>query len=400
MYDFEKPLSFHIELTDKCNARCVQCSRNFVDNDGKLKERPELCLTEISLEQYKSIFKNYQNKSKGVNFCGNMGDPVFAKDIFEISEYTLSNVINDYYLTGAKRSYGAFKVYTNGGMRSKKWWLEYGKLLKDKKAIVNFAIDGLEDTHHIYRTNTRYHRVIENARAYIEGGGRAEWSFIRFGHNQHQEEECRKLAQQYGFTQFTAVNTQRFYSREKISYNWQGKDYSILRYKPESADVTEFKNLDRTNKLWDGKKLKDLSADEVNVNTQKSLNKFMSDPETIRKQSAGTISCHTANRNDVFIDCMGYVHPCCWIGSNEYHRITNMQSAKRKIQANKLGNYLLENRDFEPAWEKDFIDILKTDWYQYVLPLSWEVSPCTICARQCGKTKYTTLRQHEYLNAK
>ena len=64
MYDFEKPLSFHIELTDKCNARCVQCSRNFVDNDGKLKERPELCLTEISLEQYKSIFKNYQNNDK------------------------------------------------------------------------------------------------------------------------------------------------------------------------------------------------------------------------------------------------------------------------------------------------------------------------------------------------
>ena len=51
MYDFEKPFSFHIELTDKCNARCVQCSRNFVDTDGKLKERPELCLTEITLEQ-------------------------------------------------------------------------------------------------------------------------------------------------------------------------------------------------------------------------------------------------------------------------------------------------------------------------------------------------------------
>ena len=53
-----KPLSFHIELTDKCNARCVQCSRNFIDNDGKLKERPELCLTEISLEQYKNIKGN------------------------------------------------------------------------------------------------------------------------------------------------------------------------------------------------------------------------------------------------------------------------------------------------------------------------------------------------------
>jgi hypothetical protein len=72
----------------------------------------------------------------------------------------------------------------------------------------------------------------------------------------------------------------------------------------------------------------------------------------------------------------------------------------KKAKFNRLGNYLLENRNFEPAWEKSFLDILKTDWYQYVLPLSWDVSPCAICARQCGKTKYTTLRQHEYLNAK
>ena len=393
MYDLSAPFSFHIELTDKCNARCVQCSRNFVDTDGKLKERPELTLTEITLEQYKNIFKDYQNKSKAVLFCGNMGDPMVAKDVFEMSEYSLTNIINERYLKGNK--YGAFKVYTNGAMRSKKWWLEYGRLLKGKNAIVNFAIDGLEDTHHLYRTNTKYHRVIEHARAFIEGGGRAEWSFIRFGHNQHQEDQCKELAKQYGFTQFTAINTQRFYSRESISYNWQEKNYSILRYKPQNSDVIEFKDLDRTNKLWDGKSLRDLSADEINVNTQKNLDKFMSDPDTIRKQSAGTINCHTKSRNDIYIYCMGYVHPCCWIGSDEYHRINNIGNRRRN--SNRLGNYLLESRDFIPAWEKSFLEILKTYWYQYVLPLSWEASPCNICARQCGKTKYTTLRQHEYI---
>ena len=36
MYDLSRPFSFHIELTDKCNARCVQCSRNFVDDLGNL----------------------------------------------------------------------------------------------------------------------------------------------------------------------------------------------------------------------------------------------------------------------------------------------------------------------------------------------------------------------------
>ena len=52
MFDFEKPLSFHIEITDKCNARCVQCSRNRINWKGELEERPELCLTEITIDRY------------------------------------------------------------------------------------------------------------------------------------------------------------------------------------------------------------------------------------------------------------------------------------------------------------------------------------------------------------
>lgn len=396
MYSLDNPISFHIELTDKCNARCIQCSRNYVDQNGNLDEIPELCLTEITLEQYKKIFEGYEHQAKGILFCGNMGDPMFAKDIFEISEYSLSKVIKPYFLEHNKM--GAFKVYTNGGFRSKKWWKEYGKLLKDHQTIVNFAIDGLEDTHHLYRTNTRYDRVVENARAFIEGGGKAEWSFIRFGHNQHQEEEAKRRAKEYGFIRFTAVNTQRFYKRESMSYKWKNESYTIERYKPENNEVTELKELDlKGQKQWDGRKLNNLSADEVNVNTQKTLEKFMSDPEVFRKKSAGSIDCRTAARNDIYIDCMGYVHPCCWIGSNEYHRINQMPASKKKNDFNKLGNYILDSRDFVPAWEKSFLDILKDDWYQYILPLSWDVSPCMICARQCGKTKYTTLRQYETL---
>ncbi len=391
MFDFEKPLSFHIEITDKCNARCVQCSRNRINWKGELEERPELCLTEITIDRYKKIFQNYQKQAKAVLFCGNMGDPMFAKDIYEISEYTLTNVITDWHL---KNKNDSLKIYTNGGMKSKKWWYDYGKLLGPYNGLVNFAIDGLEDTHHIYRTNTRYHRVIENATAFMEGGGRAEWSFIRFGHNQHQEEECKQIAKDLGFIRFTAVNTQRFYGKEKIDYTWRNRNYSVLKYRPEKKDVQEFKDLNRTDKLWDGKKVEELTADEINIQTNKNQSKFVVDPEKSRKESAGNIYCHTKARNDVYIDCMGYIHPCCWIGSNEYHRINNVDE-KTKYQH--LGNEMLDHRDLTPAWDKDFIEILKEDWYQHILPLSWDMSPCQICSRQCGKDKFTTVRQHEGL---
>ena len=56
MYDLAKPFKFHIELTDKCNARCPQCSRNFVDGKGgELKERPDLVDKEITFKDYKNI---------------------------------------------------------------------------------------------------------------------------------------------------------------------------------------------------------------------------------------------------------------------------------------------------------------------------------------------------------
>ena len=388
MYDLSRPFSFHIELTDKCNARCVQCSRNFVDDLGNLNERPNLCLTEITIDQYKDIFKDYLHKTKTINFCGNMGDPLFAKDILAITEYSFSHVL--------RPDKGLLKIYTNGGFRSKKWWSEYGNLLKDKTHEVNFAIDGLEDTHHFYRTNTRFHRVIENATAFIEAGGTAEWSFIRFGHNQHQEDDCRKLAKELGFKKFTAVNTQRFYGREKISYKWRDIDYSITRYKPEQKVVKALpsKDLNRTTKVWNETPVNKISKDVVNVSTETARAKFQKDVVKSTKESTGSIDCHVAMRNEVFIDCMGYVHPCCWIGSHEYHRINKI---KKRVVGDDFNDFLLESREFEPAWEKSFLDTIKNDWYQHILPLSWDISPCTICARQCGKGKFTTVRQYEKL---
>ena len=87
---------------------------------------------------------------------------------------------------------------------------------------------------------------------------------------------------------------------------------------------------------------------------------------------------------------MGYVHPCCWIGSYEYHKINGLLP---RHSNNRIDNELLDYRDYKKAWEVDFKDILKEDWYEYIMPASWDVKPCMIYARQCGKGKFTTIRQ-------
>ena len=52
-----------------------------------------------------------------------------------------------------------------------------------ENGYARFAIDGLEDTNHIYRRNTDWVKIVQNATAYIAAGGRAEWDFIVFAHN-------------------------------------------------------------------------------------------------------------------------------------------------------------------------------------------------------------------------
>ncbi len=94
MYNLNKAFSFHIELTDKCNARCVQCERNEILKDGTLRENPKLLQTEISIDQFKAIFENYHKQARYIVFCGNYGDPMFAKDILEITEHCITKVLS------------------------------------------------------------------------------------------------------------------------------------------------------------------------------------------------------------------------------------------------------------------------------------------------------------------
>ena len=51
---------------------------------------------------------------------------------------------------------------------------------------------------------------MQSAQAFINAGGRAEWDFLVFRHNEHQVESARKLAKEMGFAKFYVRKTGRF----------------------------------------------------------------------------------------------------------------------------------------------------------------------------------------------
>ena len=67
-------------------------------------------------------------------------------------------------------------------MRTEKFW-SLGKLNANKEIYVVFCLDGLEDTHEIYRRKTNFNKIISNMKAFIDAGGYAGVITTAFDHN-------------------------------------------------------------------------------------------------------------------------------------------------------------------------------------------------------------------------
>jgi hypothetical protein len=183
----------HLELTTRCNASCPQCSR--MDPSTKYTEDYDLTLDRIK-ELFSEEFVRQLDK---VFACGDFGDPAAAKNCLPILEWFRE--VNPDITLG---------MNTNGGPRNGAWWHILGKLFSKPKDYVVFSIDGLADTNHIYRVNVNWGQVMHHAEIFINAGGSAHWDMLVYEHNEHQVEECKKLAKDMGFTWFRCKVSSRF----------------------------------------------------------------------------------------------------------------------------------------------------------------------------------------------
>ena len=180
------------ELTFRCNAKCPACHRwkplSVNLNDPKYT---------ISLERFKQLFNpELLQNLEWLVLNGNFGDSIMNKQFREIISYVKSQ--------GTR-----LLIHTNGGIHGHDYWTDVGNILT-KDDIINFDLDGLWDTHHIYRINTKFENVFANAKSVIATTkAQVHWKYIVFEHNKHQVEEAKALADKTGFTTFSTVKTSR-----------------------------------------------------------------------------------------------------------------------------------------------------------------------------------------------
>lgn len=335
MIKYQDIRDVHLEISTLCNASCPWCPRNFWGypfNGGY----PE---TNLSLDSVEKIFnRSFLSQLDSLRINGNFGDIVMNPEGADIVEFFRKHNPDLH-----------IKVNTNGSARSKDFWLRLAKA----NAEVWFGIDGLEDTHHLYRQNTSWHQVIKNADSFIKAGGRAVWQMIKFKHNIHQIDQCRQMSIDLGFADFFLIDGQR---DQAPVFDKQGNLTHVLG---DYQGETEFKVLMH-------KKL----SDEVIASDIKDVNESMNK----------SIRCETKEKRSIYITATGDVFPCCYMGfyPKTYGNGQYYQPVNKQIQELVRSNNALENT------LQDCIQ-----WFDGV-ESRWKLSTVSqgrlmICDDKCGK---------------
>lgn len=270
LYAVEDIRKVHLEISSECNAACPKCPRNlcgYPHNDGY--EEHSMTLAEAQ-KIFTPAFLNHLDK---ITINGNFGDIVMNFDAIPILEYFKQHLGNQALIT----------INTNGGARDRVFWTQLAKL----DVVVHFCLDGLEDTHSIYRRNTMYSTVIRNAQTFIAAGGHAIWKMIDFDHNRHQQTQAEQLSIDMGFERFELIDHKRnvgpvFDADKKLVF--------VMG----TTDLTNF------DTIYERYARPDAIADVAGC------------PEPIKTP----ISCEAIETKTVYINSIGEVYPCCYLGFN------------------------------------------------------------------------------------
>ena len=347
MLNYEDIRQVHFEPTQKCQASCPMCDRN--KNGGDVNQYLEN--VDINLEQFKKIFPpDFLAQLKSFFHCGNHGDPILCPDLIPICKYIRECNPKIY-----------MWMSTNGGARNIQWWTEIAPLLN----YCQFSVDGLWDTNHLYRQGVVWDRVEENMEAFIEAGGRAEWTFLVFSYNEHQVEEARQYAKLMGVDKFIVKKSGRYIHAKDT----KGKEeHPVLNRKNQKTHMLgKPKDPKYRNKATDGV-------------YQQIVEKFGSLEVFIE---GADIKPKCIEKNEIYVSAEGHVMPCCWLHGQIYNWLRPMSESDVWQLIQKTGGLNNINALIVPlqdAVESMFFDAVEA---------SWEIKGCAqgrlkTCGMKCN----------------
>ena len=349
MYAYSEIRRIHLEMTTRCNAACPMCSRN--ERGGF--EIAKLPPAELTLDTVKRVLpETFVRQLEQIWLCGNYGDPIIARDTLEVLRY---------FKTANPRI--RLGMNTNGSARKPPWWRELASVV----TYCHFGIDGLADTNHLYRRRTHWNVIMENAEAFIAGGGAAHWEFIVFKHNEHQIEAAQQLASTMGFRKFRIRKTGRFFFGGGLQDSLGVRNrHGAEQYRIEPP-VSEM--------------LRNSSSAELGKVTR-STGGYADYLDTTE------ITCKAQRDKEIYVSAEGLVFPCCYLAS-----IYRGSGRKQDAQFGKM----LKQYGGTPSIDGKSIgvpEIIAGPLFQTAVPNSWAKDSVAdgrlaTCSSTCGAASPT-----------
>lgn len=342
---FDTITGIQLDATSYCNAACPSCARN--QRGGAVV--PWLQQTHLDLDLWHRVLsEDLKGKSlRRLHFNGNWGDAIMHPDLIDIIE-----IFQKYHPTGQ------VTMPTNGSARSKDWWESLAATLNNSKWFheVQFAIDGLADTHSLYRRKTDYNKIIENVKAFTKAGGMAAFVITVFDYNLHQIDDIVQVARDCNCIR---VDIRPSHEDDIPIVGDDDKEYLILTGAAKAhmkSDDWKYKD-----KLSNGRKG---TMPLVDRNT---INKGIWHPISVSPSK-----CPWKNDGTVQIDPWGNLWSCCHVGNKAMHPLT---AAKLEYQGIRGKNSL---------YDHTMQEILENEWFEKTLPESLETAPWQVCKSMCG----------------
>jgi len=321
MKTFSEIRMLHLEISTKCNARCPGCGRNFHGfpfNGGYTEQ--DMTLVEFC----KLLPAEFLKQIEEIWFNGTRGDFIMNPEGPEMVEYLLES-----------NPKITINISTNGSARNREYWQRLGKT----GVNIYFCLDGLADTHSLYRQDTTFETIIENAKIFKSTGGRPIWQYTVFEHNKHQIEQAKEMAHALGFLEFVSRPNNR---PDNPVYNRQGQKVFHIGSK-NTSNLPDRIDEDYIKKRFTNK---------------------------IPHSNKNNIQCESVALKSLYIGADGITAPCCYLALAKPHET--------------FGN-ILKLDDVSKLILTDDQGADSSKPYFPLIQQSWKETPSGICKTFCGK---------------
>ena len=310
---------WHIEVSSICTLKCPRCTR---------AEVPETLLNrQLTLNFFKNqIGESQIKKIRKISFCGDDGDPIYAKEFLGIVKW-IKNINPTIQLL----------IITNGSYKTTKWWQELAKCLNVHDEI-HWSLDGWDqESNNKYRVNCDWNSIIAGLATFkiFNKTTYTVIATIAFRFNEQHLDKIQKIANDCNVDCWQLTKSTKFGSIYPDAYG-----YDDLLEPLDQKLVANGHRFEREHTY--------ISAKQRPGNDLKKL--FWDRAVELNKTNEYPALCYIGNKG-VFLKATGEFYPCCWTALRYPHNKKIIELAETKFN---LHNTTIESIIKDNYWNDEF----------------------------------------------